>query len=196
MSFAATSMRGARLNARFAVKGIHSSSSDGCRFESAELMDSMDVMTCGTWDVERGTLNVGREAGGSRPGIAQTRLSSEYGCERRPQGECGDERRAGRPGRGAAPARGDSAAEARRRAMEHVPPHGGARHRGDRGARCGAGAQRTRKAPSPQATQAVAVIPRARARLRRSSNSAHESAMLARGPQWTVRHASLRRKVR
>src|SRR6185437_2250688 len=186
MSFAATSMRGARLNARFAVKGIHSSSSDGWRFESAELMDSVDVMTRGSLIEDRGSWVDARWCE-----FAAGTNSSEYGCERQAQGECGDERRAGRPGRGPAPARGDSAAKARRRALEHVSPHGGARHRGDRTVRCGgARAQRRWKAPPPQASQAIVVASLCGCH-DSPSNSAHESATMARGAQWTVRQASL-----
>ena len=60
MSFAATSIRGARLNARFAVKGIHSSSSDGSVADSASEAESVSVAmgirvrsTCVRRDVRR-----------------------------------------------------------------------------------------------------------------------------------------------
>src|ERR1043166_1226633 len=43
MSLAATSMRGARLKARFAVKGIHSSSSEGIKPGSGAMVGSGDV---------------------------------------------------------------------------------------------------------------------------------------------------------
>src|SRR5437667_11258251 len=46
MSFAATSMRGARLKARFAVKGIHRASSDG-RPVAAVGMGTDAEMVCG-----------------------------------------------------------------------------------------------------------------------------------------------------
>src|SRR5207249_3755101 len=96
MSLAATSMRGARLKARLAVKGIHSSSSEGIRPGSALMGSGAVVVILGA-----GLLGAG-----------------EYGT--RSPHERGHWRRRHRT----RTASGDSATKAWRRAMGRFASHG------------------------------------------------------------------------
>src|SRR5215211_458695 len=114
MPLDATSMRGARLKARFAVNGIHNSSSEGSEAVDgacgASGVVAVDIWICG--DV-RGLTGVGT-----------IERRCEYAREHLARGGSADERCAGRLGRGAAPARRDSASETESHPVEHVDAYG------------------------------------------------------------------------
>src|SRR6185437_6455639 len=140
MSLAATSIRGARLNARFAVNGIQSSSSDGCA-----AVTSADV------------------------GLAEMGMTADCGRERRwvvvnmldrdRSGEAIDDRRRRRTGGGPATTGRDPVAEARPDAVDHRATY---RRNGNRCDRwTAARAPPVVKESSSQALQTSVVAPRA-----------------------------------
>src|SRR6266536_4047562 len=113
MSFAATSMRGARLKARFAVKGIHSSSSDGGVAASgvAERDGAGRVDAVVIWI--RPDVRVDDD-------LATIERRREYARGALARGGCVDERPDGGSGGGTASVEGDSESKAWPNSLGHV----------------------------------------------------------------------------